>query len=294
MVIQVAAKSDLGLVRENNEDSFFADSSIGLFVICDGMGGHVAGEVASQKAIEFAVNFLKTAVTVEEMPQRRDLDFRDTWNEVVIDAVAHACNELIHYASLSAELDGMGTTMTLLLIVEDVAFVGHIGDSRLYLKHFEVAKQLTHDHTLFEEFIRENPNWINLNSDIEAIRGFEHVLTRCLGRQADVEIDTFNFQLAEDDVLLLCTDGLSRYFSDEREIVSFLDVDDADTCVENLIAFANKSGGRDNVTAIVIRVVDLVENDFDNLILLSGPVQPAIQPRNESETAEWLPSELNT
>jgi len=88
MVIQVAAKSDLGLVRENNEDSFFADSSIGLFVICDGMGGHVAGEVASQKAIEFAVNFLKTAVTVEEMPQRRDLDFRDTWNEVVIDAVA--------------------------------------------------------------------------------------------------------------------------------------------------------------------------------------------------------------
>jgi len=194
MVIQVAAKSDLGLVRENNEDSFFADSSIGLFVICDGMGGHVAGEVASQKAIEFAVNFLKTAVTVEEMPQRRDF-----------------------------------TTMTLLLIVEDVAFVGHIGDSRLYLKHFEVAKQLTHDHTLFEEFIRENPNWINLNSDIEAIRGFEHVLTRCLGRQADVEIDTFNFQLAEDDVLLLCTDGLSRYFSDEREIVSFLDVDDADT-----------------------------------------------------------------
>ena len=87
---------------------------------------------------------------------------------------------------------------------------------------------------------------------------------------------------------------MSRYFSDEREIVSFLDVDDADTCVENLIAFANKSGGRDNVTAIVIRVVDLVENDFDNHILLSGPVQPAIQPRNESETAEWLPSELNT
>lgn len=292
MVIQVAAKSDLGLVRKNNEDSFYADSSIGLFVICDGMGGHVAGEVASQKAIEFAVNFLKTTMTSEEMPMRNDSDFRGFWNELVTDAVSHVCDQLVRFASLSPELYGMATTMTLLLIVEDVAFVGHIGDSRLYLKHFEVAKQLTSDHTLLEEFIRENPNWINLNNDIEAIRGFEHVLTRCVGRHADVEIDAFNFQLAEDDVLLLCTDGLSRYFSDEREIVGFLDVEDADTCVENLIGFANKSGGRDNVTAIVIRVVDLDENNFDNHILLSGPFQLDVRPSPECETAEWYPNEL--
>lgn len=286
MVVQVAAKSDLGLVRENNEDCFYADSSIGLFVICDGMGGHVAGEVASQKAIEFAVEFVKASITSEELPLRTASDFRGFWNELVIDAVTHACDKLLRFSRLSPELDGMATTMTLLLIVEDIAFVGHIGDSRLYLKHFGVAKQLTNDHTLLEEIIRENPSWINLNSSNSAFRRFEHVLTRCLGMQADVEIDALNFQLAEDDVLLLCTDGLSRYFFDENDIVNFLDVKDADTCVENLITFANKSGGRDNITAIVIRVVDLFESDFDNHILLSGP-SPSTA---ESETSEWFPN----
>lgn len=288
MKIQVAAKSDSGLIRENNEDCFYADSSIGLFVVCDGMGGHVAGEVASHKAIEFAVQYLHAEATSRDMPIVSDINFRDSWNQLVDDTVAHACEQLITFAKLSPELDGMATTMTLLLIVEDVAFVGHIGDSRLYLKHADITKQLTIDHTLLQEFISENPNWIMLNSDVNTIRGFEHILTRCIGRQTDVEVDSFNFQLVDEDVLLLCTNGLSRYFSSEHEIAGFLDMEEPDVCVENLIEFANNSGGRDNITAIVIRAADVTESDFDNRALLSEPVLST----TENETSEWLPSEL--
>ena len=160
----------------------------------------------------------------------------------------------------------MATTITLVLIVDGVAFVGHLGDSRLYLKHAETAKQLTCDHTLFEEFCRTNPNWINSNIDSSNLQHFKQILTRCVGRERDFKVDTFSFHLANNDVLLLCTDGLSNYFEDEQTIVEFLSKEDSDKVVDSLIEFANKKGGLDNITAIAIRVVSLDDSEFDECI----------------------------
>ncbi len=279
MVIQVAAKSDIGCDRKKNEDSFFADSKNDLYIVCDGMGGHLAGEVASQKAIEFTVDFLTKAKEQRILPNRKDVDFRTVWSNLIAEAIENCCVRIVKLAQSHPELDGMATTITVVQIVDGTAFVGHVGDSRLYLKQGTVAKQLTSDHTLFEEFKRTNPNWIDANTDLDALERFKHVLTRCVGRQEDFRVDSFSFQLVDDDVLLLCTDGLSNYFTDEETIVSFLTETDSDSVVESLIDFANSHGGRDNITAIVIRVVALEEIEFDSI---AGVQVDQIRPLNDA------------
>lgn len=267
MVIQVAAKSDIGCRREKNEDSFFIDPDNGLYIICDGMGGHPAGEVASQKAIEFTSTFLSKARNQRILPGKSEIDFNKVFSQLVVEAIESCCDELVNLAESRPELDGIATTITVLLVIEGVAFVGHLGDTRLYLKHGDVAKQLTSDHTLFEDFLKANPEWLGSNTNLDALQRFKHILTRCAGRKRGYIVDTFSFQLAVDDVLLLCSDGLSNYFADEATIVSFLSETDSDTIVDSLIHFANASGGSDNITAIVIRVLSLDESEFDRFVL---------------------------
>ncbi len=254
MVIQVAAKSDIGCLREKNEDSFYVDNDLGLYIICDGMGGHLAGEIASQKAIELTVEFLERARDQRILPRIHDKDFALVWGQLVVEAIENCCDDLWEFAKQNPQFDGMATTLTLVLIVQGVAFVGHLGDSRLYLKKGNVARQLTRDHTLFEEFTRSDPDWIGVNNDPAALQRFRHILTRCVGRKREFSVESFSFPLANEDVLLLCTDGVSNYFDDERDVVDFLRDDDTDTVVQDLVDYANAQGGHDNATAIVIRV----------------------------------------
>ena len=254
MAIEVAAKSDIGCNRDKNEDAFYVDRENNLFVICDGMGGHLAGEIASQKAIEFTVDFLDKARSRRIMPMKPDKDFLEVWNHLVIEAIEHCCDKLINLSRSRSDLEGMGTTIVVVMIVEGVAFVGHLGDSRLYLKNGKIAKQLTSDHTLFAEFARSNPNWINSENTPSAIQRFKHILTRCVGRSRDFDIETFSFDLAPGDVLLLCTDGLSNYFEDEDSIVDLLDCGQTEDVVDSLVEFAKSNGGNDNITAIVAKI----------------------------------------
>ena len=229
------------------------------------MGGHLAGEIASQKAIEYTVDFLDKARNRRIMPNKSDKDFLDVWNRLVIEAIEHCCDEMINLARSSSELEGMATTIVLVMIVEGVAFVGHLGDSRLYLKNGKIAKQLTSDHTLFEEFARSNPNWINSNNSPHAIQRFKHILTRCVGRIRNFDVETFSFDLAPGDVLLLCTDGLSNYFQDEDLIVDFLSESKTEIVVESLVEFAKSNGGDDNITAIVVKILRESELDSGNV-----------------------------
>lgn len=267
MVIRVAARSDIGCHREKNEDSFYTDVDNGLYVICDGMGGHLAGEIASQSAIEFVVEFFAKARRRRLMPRKADSDFREVWSCLVVEAIEKCCDELVELATSHPEYEGMATTITVLLVVEGVAFVGYLGDSRLYLMHGDVAKQLTHDHTLFEEFNRANPSWVETNNDPESLQRFRHILTRCVGRAEKFCVDNFHFQLADDDILLLCTDGLSNYFDDEETVLELLSGENTDEVVDSLIEFANSNGGRDNITAIVVRVVSLEDSEFDESVV---------------------------
>ena len=255
LAIEVAARSDIGCQRDKNEDAFYVDSKNGVYVVCDGMGGHLAGEIASQKAIEFTVDFLAKARNRRILPTKLERDFFGVWNRLVIEAIEYSCDKLIELARSRSELEGMGTTIVVVMIVEGVAFVGHLGDSRLYLKNGKIAKQLTSDHTLFAEFARSNPNWLNSNNNPSAIQRFKHILTRCVGRRRDFNVETFSFDLAPGDILLLCTDGLSNYFDNEDSIVDFLNGEKTEIVVESLVEFAKSNGGSDNITAIVVKVV---------------------------------------
>ena len=267
MVIHVAAKSDIGCQRDKNEDSFFIDSENGLFIICDGLGGHLSGEIASRKAIEFTVEFLTKARDQRILPNRSDQDFIEVWDRLIVESIENCCDKLIALSKTNPSLDGMATTITLVQFVEGVVFVGHLGDSRLYLKNGPIAKQLTSDHTLFAEFARSNPNWIVANNDPDACKRFKNILTRCAGRTRDFSVEFFNFPLNTDDVLLMCTDGLSNYFEDEETIVQFLEDEDTDSVVDRLVDFANANGGSDNITAIVIRASSLDESELQAQVI---------------------------
>ena len=255
MVIDVAAKTHIGCLRDKNEDSYFVDAESGLFIVCDGMGGHLAGEVASQKAIEFVVDFLRKERAQRTLPERGECGFAEAWSSLVVAAIEDCCDRLLELADSRSDFYGMATTLTMLLIVEEVAFVGHLGDCRLYLKHGGVARQLTNDHTLYEEFVDANPDWINSKVDPFELERFRHIVTKCVGRERSFSVDSFSFVLCDADVLLLCSDGLSNYFPDEEFVFRLLDRTDSRSTVNSLVEFANSNGGKDNITAIVLAVL---------------------------------------
>ena len=260
MVISVAARTDVGQVRAKNEDFYHVDSEKGLFIVCDGLAGHVSGDVASSKAIQYAVEYLESQWHwIQSLNSGAEPLDVPSLIQFIEKTIQDTCERLIQFGKTSPLFSGMATTMTLLLIVDEIAVVGHVGDSRLYLKQANKVIQLTSDHTLYADFVKDNPNWLSKNIDLKAIKNFQHVLTRCLGRNKEIAVETFSFEPRNGDVLLLCTDGLSNYFDNETEIAGLLQGDNIDEVAEGLIHFASECGGRDNITAVVIRIAN-VEN----------------------------------
>ncbi|MFT7632257.1 MAG: serine/threonine protein phosphatase PrpC [Mariniblastus sp.] len=167
-------------------------------------------------------------------------------------AIHKTCKRIKAIAEETPEFKGMATTLTLLLIVDGNAIVGHVGDSRLYLKRNKEVFQLTTDHTLFNEMVNAYET-----VDLDSIKKFAHCLTRSVGNNADVAVETLMFEARQHDVLLLCTDGLSNYFDDDTVVAGMLSGRNVNVIADSLVKFANDSGGSDNVTALVIRVVDV-------------------------------------
>jgi protein phosphatase len=285
MTLKVASGSDIGCCREKNEDSLYVDEEFGLFIVCDGMGGHLAGEVASQKAIEFTVDFLAEARNRRILPEVTDTDFREVWCDLMVEALEHCCDKVFEYAQSNPELDGMATTITAVMIVDGFAFVGHLGDSRLYLCHGDVAKQLTLDHTLLNDILRAHPDYLESGNDLAALNRFKHVLTRCVGRgNNDFEPDSFSIPLVEDDILLLCSDGLSNYFESESQLSEFLNPEDPRDVVSSLIDFARFGGGSDNISAIIVRIG---RNDTS---AMCSPTADTVEFDRYSDTQEFIPA----
>ena len=187
MRLTTGAATDVGRVREGNEDAYLVDDAMGLVAVADGMGGHRAGEVASATALEA----LRSAIT-HGRPLRESMQ----------DA-----NEAVFTKSLTdAELRGMGTTLTAAtLVTGGTVLVGHVGDSRAYLLHDGELRQVTVDHSLVEELVREG----RLTADEAAVHPQRSIITRALGVDASVEVDVYPVELAPGDRLLLCSDGLT-------------------------------------------------------------------------------------
>ncbi|MDT8901502.1 Stp1/IreP family PP2C-type Ser/Thr phosphatase [Anaeroselena agilis] len=227
------ALSDIGKVRETNEDSFVCQPP--LFVVADGMGGHVAGEVASRVAADTVS--ARFAGAGGEEP-----------TALLSEAIIDANDKVYRLAQEDSERAGMGTTLTAAFVAGSVLYWGHVGDSRLYLLRGGVLSQVSEDHSLVGELVRNG----SITADEALIHPHRNILTRAVGTGDRVKVDTGSLTLAAGDKVLLCTDGLTNMVTD-GEIAAALSRDgDGAALLAQLVARANDAGGLDNITAILV------------------------------------------
>jgi serine/threonine protein phosphatase PrpC len=243
--IDAAAQTDVGLVRRNNQDSFGVDNELGLYVVCDGMGGAAGGEVASRIAVD---TFLDVAR--QELISLRDANPECTRCSM-LRAAAAANRAVLAHAAFDMKLRGMGSTLVAARIVGDLATVLNVGDSRAYLFHADTADQLTHDHSFVAEQVRRG-----LMTPLEAERSvYQSVITRAIGADPDVAPDLFDATLNPGDSLLLCSDGLTRHVT-SAELATLI-AETAHLPVElacdRMIQLAKSRGGSDNITCLLLR-----------------------------------------
>lgn len=251
--IRFFAATDVGNVREHNEDNFLVDKKLSLFMVADGMGGHAAGEVASAIAVR---------TFHEEIKRERELltDFvsgargaaRVTNKDVLAlmeHAVQRACSRIHEEAQADAAKRGMGTTLSTLIILGTRAFIAHVGDSRIYLQRQGVVQQVTEDHTVFNELVKRGKL---TREQIEKV-AHKNAITRAVGVYERVDVDTLMLEVLPGDQFLLASDGLTGYLEQPEELASFL-AQDGDSASKNLVQLAKERGGKDNITLVLVRL----------------------------------------
>lgn len=240
MRITAYAASDVGRHREINEDNLYSGDIV--FAVADGMGGHAAGEVASEAALE----------PVRELDGSAYDDAKSA-TDALRAAVQAANRTVVSQAKADPNLAGMGTTLTAVLLRGDRLHLAHVGDSRAYLlREPEGISQLTTDHTLVEQLVQDG----RLSRDEVSSHPQRSVITRAIGVDVNVEVDTLEQVLQPGDQVLLCSDGLSGPVSDEDMADLLLTEPDGQRAVEALIQAANDAGGPDNITVVLLRVED--------------------------------------
>jgi PPM family protein phosphatase len=241
--LKVGARSDVGMIRSGNEDNFFAeaDARRGVFVVADGMGGHAAGEVASEMAVQIVARHLLALTTVVGASSQETL--------------AHAMRDANRaiYDRMLAEVDkqGMGTTASVLVLSDNQFLIGQIGDSRVYLLRDGALTQLTKDHS----YVQEQVDAGLLTPEQARYHPYSNVITRCVGASESVEADLYPGEMKPGDVFLLASDGLTGMVDDRRLQQMLLARSGPGRIVDALISEANGRGGLDNITAIVIQVI---------------------------------------
>lgn len=242
--------TDPGQKRDNNEDYFIIEKDLGLFVLCDGVGGENSGEKASYVCAHAICDYFKKHKTVLEQYQKKpSLSLRRAILDMIRESIQEA-NRLIHDAALPGSgMEGMATTVNVLIQLADFALVGHVGDSRTYLIRSGVVHQLTEDHNFGAEMIRKG-EWTEAQSEQSP---YSNTLTRAVGAHPAVQPDLLEVEVTHEDMFLMCSDGLSDYFSSE-ELQNLI----RGQAVSDLPAFlaqqANAKGGKDNVTVVFCRV----------------------------------------
>ena len=243
------ALTDLGRKRKSNEDAFFVDDALGLYIVADGMGGHAAGEVASREAVDTLYGMVKRGIG----------SLRDLVDPLVEDDVRAACRLLesavqaaTYFVYSIAEIDrdksGMGTTISALLVLGDYAITAQVGDSRVYRVEGGEVEQLTEDHTLIAWQIRQG-----LITPQEAKKSpHRNVITRAVGNREYVQVDTRRIPLMPRARFLLCSDGLHGYLRDD-DIAGIVRLGGA-VAVRRFIDLANERGGKDNITAVLVEI----------------------------------------
>lgn len=243
--LSFGAKTDMGKVRENNEDKheFYVAERDGdiaskghLFVVCDGMGGHEAGQIASEIATKTFIDVYRSHPSEDYMAASRS----------AVTAATRFINDL---ARAIPSRKGMGTTLVALIVRQDKVLVVNVGDSRAYRLRDGVVEQLTTDHTWVEETVAAGM----MSRDEAEQHPYRHVITRALGTERDVACDLFEHELQEGDVLMICSDGVTNHVSDEQIRLILGDYSPSEAAWK-LVGDALVGGGSDNATTIVVRV----------------------------------------
>jgi serine/threonine protein phosphatase PrpC len=243
-------QSDVGQQRANNEDCFRIVQPLNLFVVSDGMGGEAHGEIASAMAVETVV---KTCTDEETGTVAASAEMQPGWSNQTsrLFNAAHLANRKIYEsAEVNPQQQGMGATLTAAWINEEKLSVVHVGDSRVYLLRSGVLQQLTSDHSLVAEQMRRG---ILTAAEAEHSE-LQSVLLRALGTQPEVEADAEEHTLFPGDILLLCSDGLTRMVAEQKIAATLQSESDPGRAAEKLVAQANENGGADNVTVVVVHM----------------------------------------
>ena len=237
----IFCETDVGKSREINQDAYIArvlEGGAALAVVCDGMGGANAGEVASRTAVktisEYIINSYRKKITIRDFVK------------ILRNALISANITLYDMAAKDEELKGMGTTAVVVVIKGNEVAIAHVGDSRIYLVNEEII-QLTRDHSIVQTLIESG----EISPEDAALHPRKNVITRALGVEEDVAVDTAELVLSDDDTLLLCTDGLTNFVAVEDILKTFKENDIA-LVPEKLVELANAGGGGDNITAVTL------------------------------------------
>ena len=243
--------SDVGRRRPHNEDSMLFDDELGLYIVCDGVGGNAKGEVASAESVDLVQSWVRrwrktlNAHVADPSPENGALVRR-----LLESAVQSACYMVFGMGQLDPRQKGMSSTLSSLLISSNTAFIAQVGDSRVYLSRDGKTAQLTEDHTLVNFRLK-----LGLITAEEAANSpGKNVITRAVGHQDYVEVDTIDLETQLGDRFVLCSDGLHGYL-EEGEIDGLLN-GDREAVTSRLIDLANERGGRDNITVVVADVVE--------------------------------------
>ncbi len=243
-----AGRTDVGVIRSGNEDNYLMVPDRGVFIVADGMGGHAAGEVASEMAVRIIADELKNVVG------RPDAEAA----ERVREAIQHANGAIFNRTLSEQDKRGMGTTATVMLINGVHYLIGQVGDSRAYVLRDKKLAQLTKDHS----YVQEQVDAGYLTPEQARTHPYSNVITRCVGANSDVLPDVYAGTLREADVFLLASDGLTGMLEDHDLLHIMNGANAPARMVDALIAQANHRGGLDNITAIVVRI-DAVEHRSD-------------------------------
>jgi PPM family protein phosphatase len=251
--LQSASLTDPGRVRDHNEDCIESRPEIGLFVLADGMGGYNAGEVASGMATSLIADGLQEAWKPREVDRMGREEAKSLSEKVIRDQIARANNAIFTTSQNNPECAGMGTTLVVTHFYDNFMAVAHIGDSRLYRLRDDVMEQVTRDHSLLQEQLDSGlitPEEAKLSQN-------KNLVTRALGIDPTVEPEIHTYETQADDIFLLCSDGLSDMVEDEEIRLTLITLKtNPNLTVQQLIQAANDNGGRDNISAMLIRIVE--------------------------------------
>jgi serine/threonine protein phosphatase PrpC len=253
MMIRVGATTDIGQVREGNEDALLVNDP--LYAVADGMGGHRGGEVASNLALQ----------TVQQMFSERQ--------GTLTEQVEQANRAVFERSQSDRDVSGMGTTLTAALIEDAAVRLAHVGDSRAYLFRAGTLQLLTEDHTLVHRMVVEG----EISESEAENHPHRSILTRALGVDGDIQVDEKTIEVQDGDRLLLCTDGLTGMISDDQIVSVLQDVQDPQEAVDRLVRAANRAGGIDNITAVIIDFTDDGRRDGAGTKEAAQPHAPTMQ-----------------